>query len=131
MKKKEMGELIPLFDMPAAPKEEAAGQVLFALVIEQLDAVDVTLPRSVVAVAVRHGVAALADGVEPEVVLAGCIVALRQNKARYCHEIIADIVLAKAGQRIERHEYENELRAAAAKLKMRPDEWQAIYGRNP
>ena len=98
---------LPLFenDTPAQ-RNTAPGQALYAAI---MDGLPVALPRSVITVAVKHGSAALYDGVDPAVVLAGCLAAIRQGKQRYTSEIIADIALAVAGERMNTHQYRREL----------------------
>lgn len=104
---------LPLFenDTPAR-RNTAPAQALWAAIV---DGLPVALPRSVIAVAVKHGGAALYDGVDPAVVLAGCLAALRQGKQRYTSEIIADIALAVAGERMSSHQYRRELDNVQAK----------------
>jgi hypothetical protein len=108
-----IGVALPLFenDTPAR-RNTAPGQALWAAVVAALP---VPLPRSVIAVAVKHGSAALYDGVDPAVVLAGCLAALRQGKQRFASEIIADIALAVAGERMSSHQYRRELDNVQAK----------------
>lgn len=103
-----MGEVVPIGGAPEK-KAPTAGQALFAAIVDEFDVVGVTLPRAVVAVAAKHGTQALADGVEPGVVLAGCISAIRQGKQRYTADIINDLVLHKAGMYQNREDYRRSL----------------------
>ena len=102
-----MGEVVRIDG--AVQTNATPGQALFAAVVDELAVAGVTLPRSVISTAVSHGKTALADGVEPEVVLLGCLAALRQGKGRYAHEIIADMALAKAGRQMTPQEYRHFL----------------------
>ena len=91
-----MGEVVPIGGTPEK-KPPTAGQALFAAIVDEFDQVGVKLPRAVVAVAAKKGAEALADGVDPRIVLAGCVAAIRQGKQRFTTEIIADVAVASAG----------------------------------
>jgi hypothetical protein len=109
-----VGEVLPLFEDETPIRTNVTpGQALFVAIMHELN--EVTLPRSVIAVAVKHGSAALDDGVDPAVVLAGCMAAIHQGKQRYTSEIIADIALAVAGRRMNAHQYRRELDNVQAK----------------
>lgn len=100
-----MGEVVPIGGVPA----RTPGQDLFGAVMDSLDASGIRLPRATIAVAVRHGAAALKDGVDPQAVLAGCLAALLQNKGRYAADFITDMALLKAGRHMSRDEYAAEI----------------------
>jgi hypothetical protein len=104
---------LTLFDpgpgKPAVRSGPTPGQALFAAIMDQLATLDVILPRKLIAKAAFHGAAALEDGVEPEVVLVGCILSIRRGAPQYATEIIGDFACAKAGARISRQEYEEDL----------------------
>lgn len=100
-----MGEIVPIGGKRLTP-----GQDLFAAIVDSLAADELALPRSTIAVAVKHGVAALRDGVDPQSVLAGCLAALLQNKGRYAADYITDMALLRAGKHMSREEYNERLR---------------------
>lgn len=85
------------------------GQQLFAAIVDELQALGMRLPRGAIAIAARHGKMALEDGVDPDCVLIGCIVALRQGKGRFAQDYIAEVVVVKAGKHLSRREYEQLL----------------------
>ena len=89
----------------------APGQQLFAAIIDELQALGVVIPRSAIAVAAKHGKAALEDGVDPEAVLVGCVTALRQGKGRFATDYIAEVAVVKAGKHLSRRQYEQMLEA--------------------
>lgn len=103
-----MGEVVPLHDDGHVPAL-TPGQQLFAAIVDELDALGMRMPRSAIAVAARHGRMALDDGVDPDCVLIGCIVALRQGKGRFTHDYIAEVVAVKSGNHLSRREYEQLL----------------------
>jgi hypothetical protein len=111
-----MGDLVPLFDA-GDPKQPATtgGQDLFGKIVDTLNSIDVKLPRSLIAVAAKKGAAALDDGIAPDVVLAGCVTALRRGEARYTTEIIGDLALLQAGQHMSRKEYDQHVESAKVK----------------
>lgn len=59
----------------------------------------------------------LADGFEPETVYAASVIALRRGEPHVVHYIAQDMVLARAGQRVTRAEYNRELQNATAALR--------------
>lgn len=101
-----MGEVVQ-FDGGLPDKPNATvGQALFAAVMDELAEQGIAaIPRSLVATSVRHGTAALNDGVQPEIVLAGCLTALAQGKPQFTAHIIGDICFAKAGALMTPAEY--------------------------
>jgi hypothetical protein len=92
-----MGEVVAIDGGVPEKKPPTAGQALFAAIVDEFDRFGARLPRAVVAVAAKKGAEALADGVEPRIVLAGCIAAIQQGKQRFTTEIIADIAVADIG----------------------------------
>ena len=58
----------------------------------------------------------LADGFDPETVLAASVIALRRGQPQVAHFVAQDIVLAQAGQHLSRQEYEQEIVRAKASL---------------
>lgn len=110
-----MGDLVPIGEgrsaQPTPPEGHPTlnGQTLFGAIVDEFAAAGVTLPRTTIAVAARHGASALKDGVEPEIVLAGCLVALRQGKGRYTQDYIAELAVVKAGQHLSTLEYQRQL----------------------
>lgn len=105
-----MGELVQ-FDGGLPNKPNATvGQALFAAIVDELETMEVgIIPRSLIATAAKHGRAALDDGVQPEIVLVGCIVALQQGKPQFTAHIIGDICFAKAGATMTPQEYRHYL----------------------
>jgi hypothetical protein len=100
-----MGEVVPIGGTPEKPNA-TVGQALFAAIMDELQEQGIeAIPRSLVATAAKHGTAALNDGVQPEIVLAGCLTALAQGKPQYTTHIIGDICFAKAGALMTPTEY--------------------------
>lgn len=105
-----MGEVVR-FDGGLPDKPNATvGQALFTAIVDELDAMGVgILPRALIAIAASHGRRALDDGVQPEIVLAGCLAALRQGKPQFAAHIIGDLCLARAGALMTPAEYRHYL----------------------
>lgn len=105
-----MGEVVEFSGgLPDKPNA-TVGQALFTAIIDELSEQGIgAIPRSLVSTAVRHGKAALEDGVQPEIVLVGCLTALRQGKPHYTAHIIGDLCLAKAGALMTPAEYRHFL----------------------
>lgn len=105
-----MGEVVQ-FDGGLPEKPNATvGQALFAAIIDELEQMGVgIIPRSLISKAVKHGKDALEDGVQPEIVLAGCLTALRQGKPQFAAHIIGDICFAQAGAMMTPVEYRHYL----------------------
>ncbi len=101
-----MGELVR-FDGGLPHKPNATvGQALFAAIIDELQEMGVgMIPRALVATAAKHGRAAVDDGVQPEIVLAGCLTALAQGKPQFTAHIIGDICFARAGAAMTPKDY--------------------------
>ena len=93
------------------PATRSPGQQLFAAIV---DALEVRLPPSLIAVAVRNGKPSLDAGVEPRIVLLGCLISVRRGHPELAARIIGDIVLAEAGQLVSGYEYRRELNALQA-----------------
>jgi hypothetical protein len=105
-----MGEVVAIDGGAPEKPNVAVGQALFAAVVDELEAMGVgIIPRSLIAKAVAHGKAALEDGVQPEIVLVGCLTALRQGKPQYAAHIIGDLCFAKAGALMTPSEYRHYL----------------------
>lgn len=105
-----MGEVVSIGAQPPEKSNAAAGQVLFAAIIDQFSADGVKIPRVQIAIAVKHGAAALRDEIDPRIVLAGCVTSLRRGRPELASRIILDISLAAAGQLMNIHEYNRELK---------------------
>jgi len=103
-----MGEVVPISGTPER-KPPTAGQALFTAIVDTLNGDGIRLPRSIIAIAAKQGAEALEDGIEPDVVLSGCLLALQQGKSRYTAHIIADIALHKAGAFKNREDYRRAL----------------------
>ncbi len=73
------------------------------------------MPRTVIAVSVRHGKSALTDGVEWPLVVAGCVMAIRTNRSRFAHEVIAELALVKARAHLTRAEFNQMVATEKAK----------------
>lgn len=84
-------------------------QALFNAILESFKAEGMPIPRAQVAIAVRQGAPSLTDGVEPQIVLSGCVTALRRGKPELASKIILDISLAISGLAMNTHEYNREL----------------------
>jgi len=107
-----MGEVVPFSDHhPESIPQPTAGQALFAILVDQLAALGVTLPRPSIAIACKHGVSALGDGVAPEAVLGGCLEALRCGKHRYALDFIGEAALVQAGAYRSQRSYRQMLEA--------------------
>ncbi len=104
-----MGEVVPISD--TAIRKTTPGQALYAAIHDTFAADGVTLPPRAVATAAKQGRDALEAGVDPNLVLEGCVAALRQGKQRFTSEIISDVVLAVAGLRMTPREYGQKLDA--------------------
>jgi hypothetical protein len=104
-----MGDVVPIDSSPPEKTNAAAGQALFAAIIDQFSADGLAIPRSQIAIAAKHGSAALKDGVDPKIVLAGCVTSIRRARPELASKIIMDISLAAAGQLMNIHEYNREL----------------------
>ena len=105
-----MGDVVPIAgDSQVAIPRFTKGQELFAAIVEELQALGMMLPRRAIAVAVTHGKEALVDGVDPDCVLIGCLVALRQGKGRFATDYISEVVAVKSGNHLSRKEYEQLL----------------------
>lgn len=102
-----MGEVVPITD-DGLPVESNAtpGQALFAAIMDELAATGTTLTRRAISRSVKDGKAALADGVDPETVLTGCLLALKRGQPHLTDALINDVSLAKTGERLSRSEYE-------------------------
>lgn len=82
------------------------GQALFAAVVDELRDEGVpAFPPRLIATAVKQGKESLYAGVDPDLVLAGCITALCQGKSRYTADIIGDLCLARAGKVMSDSQY--------------------------
>lgn len=123
-----MGEVVPVSQEHPERKGPTPGQALFAAIVDEFAAKGATLPRSAVAVAAKHGAAALDDGVEPDVVLAGCLAALRAGKGRFAQDFIAEMAVVKADLHLSDREYRAQIEAHKARTN--PDsEAPGRYGR--
>jgi len=108
-----MGEVVR-FDSGLPSKPNATpGQALFAAIMDTFAADGITLPRSQIVLAAKHGAAALKDQIDPRIVLAGCVTSLRRGRPELASKIILDITLAAAGQLMNTHEYNRELKRIA------------------
>lgn len=104
-----MGELVQ-FDGGLPEKPNATvGQALYAAIVDELAALGTALPPRLIATAAKQGKEALQGGVQAEIVLAGCITALCQGKARYTADIIGDLCLASVGAHMTPQEYRHFL----------------------
>ncbi len=70
-----MGDVVPISSngdsqLPVKPSL-TLGQELFGAIVDELDALQIVIPRSAIAVAAKHGKQALEDGVDPECVVVG------------------------------------------------------------
>lgn len=107
-----MGEVIPISDGDSSGVATPAwteGQKLFTTIVDELNVLGVMIPRSAIAVAVKHGKQALEEGVDPEAVVVGCLMALRQGKGRFAVDYIAEVAVVKSGHHLSRKEYEQLL----------------------
>ena len=105
-----MGEVVPIGgSVESSETNVALGQALFAAIVDELAATGVTVPRRLIATAAKQGREALDDGVAPDVVLAGCLAALRSGKPQYTTHLIGDLAFAKAGQYLTPADYRKRL----------------------
>jgi len=103
-----MGDVVPISgDLPE--KKVAPGQALFAAIMDELAATGTTLTRRSISRSVKDGKTALADGLDPETVLTGCLLALRRGQPHLTEALINDVSLAKSGARLSRSEYETAI----------------------
>lgn len=129
-----MGEddLVPTNSESPVKPSATVGQELFAKVMDELDALGVTIPRAAIAVAVKHGKQALEDGVDPECVVVGCLMALRQGKGRFATDYIAEVAVIKSGHHISPREWRekvNAYKAASAGPSVAEQLVQSVYDR--
>jgi len=94
-----MGEVVAITGGVPEKPNATPGQTLFGAIVDYFTEgpAPTVLPRSVIAVAVRHGCQALEDGCDPDVVLAGCLQALREGKGRFALDYIAEMAVVKTG----------------------------------
>jgi hypothetical protein len=105
-----MGEVVPSGKNLPEARNATLGQALFTAVIDHLAEQGVEqIPRSLIATSVKHGSQALKDGVDPEMVLIGCVLAIQKGTPQYTSHIIGDCVLTRAGKKMSRTEYEEML----------------------
>lgn len=113
-----MGDLVPAEGKPPAsssnkeivPASSAEiGQALFAAIEDQGAALGVRWPRTQIAITVRNAKPSLKDGIDPNLVLASCLIALRRGEPHVVGKIILDAVNSNAGIRMTRTEYERIL----------------------
>jgi hypothetical protein len=105
-----MGDVVPIGGGKPEKPNVSPGQALFAAVTDQLTDMGVgQLPRNVIAIAVKQGRDALDDGVEPEMVLIGCVMAIQKSTPQYTSHVIMDCVLAKAGKKMSPTQYNETL----------------------
>lgn len=102
-----MGEVVPIGGSLESPA--SVGQALFAAIVDELAAGGVTVPRRLIATATKQGREALNDGVAPDIVLAGCLAALRSGKPQYTTHLIGDLAFAKAGQYLTPADYRKKM----------------------
>lgn len=109
-----MGGVVPIGGGELAKPNVSVGQALFAAVIDQLTAMGVDqVPRRPVTIAVKQGKEAIEDGVEPEIVLVGCVLAIQKGTPQYTTHVILDCVLAKAGKKISSTQYQDSLNSVS------------------
>lgn len=109
-----MGEVVQ-FDggIPEKPNV-AVGQALFAAIMDQLEAMGVgMIPRRLISIASSQGRDALDDGVDPEMVLVGCVMAIQKGTPQYTTHIIGDCVLTKAGAKLSNTQYNDALNSVS------------------
>lgn len=99
-----MGEVVPTGGHPDRPNA-TIGQALFTAIVDELEAAGIPASRGLVATAVRHGKSLLEDGFQPEIVLAGCVTAIRRGKPQWTAYITQDIALAQAGAFLTTQDY--------------------------
>jgi len=111
-----MGEVVA-FDGGTPDRPNATiGQALFTAIVDELRAAGLpALPPRLIATAAKQGRVAIEAGVEPEVVLVGCIMAIRQGKSRYTTDIIGDVALMRAGLLLTPQEYRHHLQIESRK----------------
>jgi DNA-binding Lrp family transcriptional regulator len=109
-----VGDVVPTSGVPPERPNVAVGQALFAAVIDQLTAMGVEqVPRRPLTVAVKQGKEALEDGVDPEIVLIGCVMAIQKGTPQYTSHVILDCVLAKAGKKMSPTQYSETLNSVS------------------
>lgn len=105
-----LGDVVPIGGGAPEKSNVSAGQALFAAIVDELAAQGVEqIPRRLISTAAKHGSEALKDGVEPEMVLIGCVMAIQKGTPQYASHIIGDCVLTKAGKKMSQTQYNDML----------------------
>lgn len=96
----------------------AAGVI--ALVADNFAVKEIPLPRAHLAMLGRHAQALLDDDFQWETVVIAAAIALRRGTPQHLQYIASDVVMAQAGERMSRRDYERALQ----------DEMELRQGRN-
>jgi hypothetical protein len=86
---------------------DSAGVV--AIVCDNFTAKMLPIPRAHIAILGKHAKALLEDGFEWETVVVAAAIALRRGQPQFLQYIASDVVMAKAGERMSRRQYEQML----------------------
>lgn len=99
-------------DLVPSGGEPATAQTVVADVVDALSPDGVMLPPSWLAIVGRHAKALLQRGFPPDVVRTASYIAIRRRHPEITQHIAGDLMLARAGQIMDRTEYEARLASA-------------------
>jgi hypothetical protein len=93
---------------------EVTAQDVVAQVVDTCGRTGLLLPGSWRGIIGRHAKGLLADGFPPDMVTGACYMAVLRGRPEIAQHIAGDIMLAHAGQKMSRTEYESKLALYAA-----------------
>lgn len=93
---------------------EVTAQDVVRQVVDTCNRTGLLLPSSWRGIVGRHAKTLLADGFPPDMVTGACYMAVLRGRPEIAQHIAGDIMLAHAGQKMSRSEYEQKLALYAA-----------------
>ena len=108
-----MTDIVPFGGGNLVPREPNAGDIVRS-VVDTAARTGLTLPSSWRGIIGRHAKTLLKDGFPPDMVTAACYMAVLRGRPEIAQHIAGDIMLAHAGQKMSRAEYEQKLALYAA-----------------
>lgn len=109
-----MSEMVPWRAERPEEFEKAKASDIVAAVVDTADRTGLKLPSSWRGIIGRHAKTLLADGFPPDMVTAACYMAVLRGRPEIAQHVAGDIMLAHAGQKMSRAEYEQKLATYAA-----------------
>lgn len=103
-----VNEIVPSGAGPPAERERTARDVLI-VVCDTFSAKGIPLPSRHKGIIARQSKELLDDGFDFETVVVSSVIALRRAQPQNLHFIATDLVMARAGERMTRREYERAL----------------------